>query len=394
MMPRFCTGLLLPLVVFLLTVLKAEAQEPMEEKILKALFETRTFAESEFTREFIAEVPLADVMTFLQRLREQVGPISQIDNLGDNGFLITTPTHRIDAKLVLTGDNRISGLWFDTPQAIVIDFASLTEELTQLPGDVALMVTRDDQVLFSHRADQPLAVGSAFKLGVLSVLANDIQNKDRAWDDVVVLQPHHISLPSGMLQDMPVGSPLTLHSAAALMISISDNTATDLLIDTIGRQAMVDELGAGNDLTTRDLFILKTDDELSAEFRATEPEGRAAFLDGLRDHPLPSINGALPFHQMGLEWYIPAVRLCELIRSVGALELMSINPGAASKRDWQTIAYKGGSENGVLNMTTMVSDKLGRHHCVVLTINSDSVIEQEKAQTLYSDLLRSLTAVP
>ena len=38
------------------------------------------------------------------------------------------------------------------------------------------------------------------------------------------------SLPSGITQSWPAGSPVTLQTLATLMISISDNTATDTLV--------------------------------------------------------------------------------------------------------------------------------------------------------------------
>ena len=47
-----------------------------------------------------------------------------------------------------------------------------------------------------------------------------------------------------MAQDWPKGAPVTLHTLATLMISISDNTATDQLIAIVGRDAIAEELRA------------------------------------------------------------------------------------------------------------------------------------------------------
>ena len=79
------------------------------------------------------------------------------------------------------------------------------------------------------------AVGSAFKLAVLAALKDQVAAGALAWDDVATLEAGHISLPSGILQAWPVGSPLTIHTLASLMISVSDNTATDALIALLGR---------------------------------------------------------------------------------------------------------------------------------------------------------------
>ena len=46
----------------------------------------------------------------------------------------------------------------------------------------------------------------------------------------------------------PEGSPLTLHTAAVLLVSLSDNTAADLLLAELGRdrvEASLDGAGVG-----------------------------------------------------------------------------------------------------------------------------------------------------
>lgn len=46
------------------------------------------------------------------------------------------------------------------------------------------------------------------------------------------------SLPGGILQNWPKGAPLTLHTLAGLMISQSDNTAADTLLEILGRDVV------------------------------------------------------------------------------------------------------------------------------------------------------------
>ena len=91
-------------------------------------------------------------------------------------------------------------------------------------------------------------MGSTFKLATLTALRRDIEKKKRAWTDVVTLRPEVRSLPSGILRDWPDGSPLTLYALAALMISKSDNTATDALIGLLGRDA-IEPFGRGTGRT-------------------------------------------------------------------------------------------------------------------------------------------------
>ena len=73
------------------------------------------------------------------------------------------------------------------------------------------------------------------------------------------------------------------------MIAISDNTATDLLIDAVGRDAVEAALvTAGHAapelnrpfLTPRELFVLKLDDALRSDYLIAAETGRRELLAG------------------------------------------------------------------------------------------------------------------
>ena len=109
---------------------------------------------------------------------------------------------------------------------------ALFGEIVGLPGEVSLAAARLEEAgpadFLTQKAERPLAIGSAFKLFVLAELVRAVKAGERRWSDVVPLDRQ--SLPSGLLQDWPKGSPITLHSLAALMISRSDNSAADTLL--------------------------------------------------------------------------------------------------------------------------------------------------------------------
>ena len=93
---------------------------------------------------------------------------------------------------------------------------------------------------------------------------------------------------------------------------------------------------------------------------------------------------------LDVEWHLSARELCGLIEKVHELPLMSINPGPATPSDWKAIAYKGGSEPGVLNMTTRVATA-NHSHCLVATWNDDSrALEEPKLFSAYAALLAVL----
>jgi hypothetical protein len=189
------------------------------------------------------------------------------------------------------------------------------------------------------------------------------------------------SLPSGILQDWPTGAPLTLHSLAALMISRSDNTATDTLLAALGREKverLLAELGVTAPaglrpfLSTREAFALKLGPASGLDLwkKADEP-GRRALLRGIASAEAKSFDPArlasAPLANDVVEWFAsPAdlVRTLDWLRRSGdetALKLLAINPGLdpTLARGFGYFGYKGGSEPGVLSLSFLMRRRGG-----------------------------------
>ncbi|HEX8899054.1 MAG TPA: serine hydrolase, partial [Chthoniobacterales bacterium] len=188
--------------------------------------------------------------------------------------------------------NLITGIVMGNPVSTSSSLADIVNELKTLPGETSFLVVRlnDDSTtnVIAHNPESELAIGSAFKLYVLSELAREVNSNERKLTDVVKLDG--LSLPSGTLQTWPLGSPLTLHSLAAFMISISDNTAADQLLKTLGRERverMLTETGHAKPsldapfLSTLEMFTLKGEPTHKAadDFLALDAAGRRKFLD-------------------------------------------------------------------------------------------------------------------
>jgi hypothetical protein len=69
---------------------------------------------------------------------------------------------------------------------------------------------------------------------------------------------------------------------------------------------------------------------------------------------------------------------------------VQINPGVANKKDWTQVAFKGGSEPGVLNLTTAVTGQDGTRYCVAASWNDGKAIDEAKATSAYASLLAKL----
>jgi hypothetical protein len=236
-----------------------------------------------------------------------------------------------------------------------------------------------------------------FKLYVLQAVVQAVDNGLIQWDDGVKVTDESKSLPSGITQDDPAGTILTVEELAERMISISDNTATDLLIQLVGRSAVehvVVESGHSQPdlnrpfLTTKELFVLKLvgaqgdgqPGPLGQEYILATIEERYALLDTLANNSISSYEMDLggwvgPIAVEDLEWFASPMDLCRILSQLypneQARRLLSINPGIPDKQGlWSYIGFKGGSEPGVLGLawylvpnstSTTTKDSSSRH---------------------------------
>lgn len=173
------------------------------------------------------------------------------------------------------------------------------------------------------------------------------------------------------------------------MIAESDNTATDLLIDLLGRDRIVARLGLATQdlLTTREFFALKADPAAVSDWLAATGERPAIAVQAALSLP-DSIRASGP-QVLGLGWYLPLTRLCALMGAVGDLPLMAVNPGPVATGPW-TVAFKGGSEAGVLNMTVQLRDAAGHRTCVAVNWNSDSAPDTAQATAALRTVIHHL----
>nr|WP_241680666.1 serine hydrolase [Pseudactinotalea suaedae] len=178
------------------------------------------------------------------------------------------------------------------------------------------------------------------------------------------------SLPTGELQDLPDGATVSVLEAAQKMIAISDNTATDLLIRALGRDAVLAamlEMGHGDPalntplLTTREYFWLGWGDaDLRERWAAGDTAERTALLAdvpaGVPD--TDDVDWSVPAWESGVDWFATPADVArahtalqeKATTSAGAplREILSANPGAAMGPAWTYVGFKGGSAAGVL----------------------------------------------
>jgi beta-lactamase class A len=269
-------------------------------------------------------------------------------------------------------------------------------------------------------AGTPAPLGSAFKLYVLDALARAVAAGTVRWTQQLTVTSQVKSLPSGELQNDPDGTRLSVRQVAADMISVSDNTAANMLMALLGRGAveaaarstgMADPARDVPFLTTRELFVLKLDDwpRLAGRYLAAGAAGRQALLAGTIDRvPLAALSAApwtTPRDINSIEWFATPTDICHAYASLAALArqpklaplaaIMELNSGGLGlpAGQWRPAWFKGGSEPGVLTLTYLATTQHGQAYVVsVLTENPAAPLDETPATlTLLSAIKGAFT---
>jgi hypothetical protein len=265
-------------------------------------------------------------------------------------------------------------------------------------------------------AGTPAPLGSAFKLYVLDALAGAVASGKVSWNQQLTITSQLKSLPSGELQNEPDGTRVSVQQAADDMISMSDNTAANMLMALVGRTAVEQATVAsgmadpGLDvpfLTTRELFALKLIDwpQLADGYLARSTAGRLAMLTSTIDRvpysTLTAANSAAwtaPRDIDSLEWFASPTDICHVYASLAALArqpglapvaaALQINNGGIGldPSQWRTVWFKGGSEPGVLTLNYLATTRGGQSYVVSVLVENPAapIAETSAALTLLS----------
>ena len=125
---------------------------------------------------------------------------------------------------------------------------------------VAILDLTTGQKYLLH-ADEMLPTASSIKIAVLAELYRQAQQGKIKLTDLYTLQPSDLVGGSGVAGALTPGvTRLTIRDVAALMISVSDNSAANIIIDRIGMEnvnALLDSLGLTHTRLRRKMMDLK-----------------------------------------------------------------------------------------------------------------------------------------
>jgi len=363
--------------------------------------------EAHFHRSFLEQMaPEKLTQIFAQMGAQLIG--LKITRLESEGSLLIAHTVVGDAKLrivtsVDAATGQISGLLVRAdvdagprPQS----FDEALHAIAALAPKAQLLVAALDngacKPVQQLAASEQLAIGSTFKLYVLLGLADQILAGKAAWTDTLAVRDDWKSLPSGVTQNELPGTKLALREYAERMIAISDNTAADHLLYSLGRRTVEAALRATKHakpqldipfLSTRELFVFKlgTSPEELAKYLKLPEAGRRAYLDKTLAPKVPRIDLAPQWKTARnvdqLEWFASADDLCRTMAALATraknpkaapvLDILAKNPGLPiSSKTWPYVGFKGGSEPGVVNMTYLLRRDDDKWFVIVLGFNA------------------------
>ena len=112
--------------------------------------------------------------------------------------------------------------------------ARLKAEVVSFSGKVSLYANDFKGNVIEINADEKFESGSCCKIFILAELFRQVENKKINLNDILKYTKENYVVGSGILRAMDFGVELTVKNFATLMIIISDNIATNIMIDLLG----------------------------------------------------------------------------------------------------------------------------------------------------------------
>lgn len=400
---------------------------------LAEVLEAGELTESEyratFTSDFISNVPYEQFVEVVDQIASlgtgwTVGEFESREGLTAVALIVSGKGQAVRADISLESvvPHRISGLLLQPAEPPTLedppsDLESAAARLGELGTvEMAVMEVADGacEPVFESGEGSPSPVGSAIKLYVLAAVADTVASGGLAWDDDIPISEEHKSIPTGVMQDEEEGTTFSLREMAEAMIAISDNTATDHLINLVGREAVEQALadyGMAEPglnipfMNTMELTALKLGPAsgLATQWLEAGEASRRGILEQISDItpadiPLAEFNRPLMPDQ--IEWFATPADMCRVLMRLDDLgepltQILTINPGIPDEEElFEVVAFKGGSEPGLVSMNWLVERPDGRRFVVAgSVVNAEEDFDQLEAILLFG-AARDLVAVP
>lgn len=211
----------------------------------------------------------------------------------------------------------------NTPDPLTELLDDIHREADAFSGHVGLAARRvDAEEAIRFNADDIFPTASVIKLAVLVEYLAQVAAGELLPASPVTLRAESMVEGSGVLKDLQPGAQITLHDLATLSITISDNTASNLLIEAVGGLARINtrlhDLGMAQTMMGRPfVFDSPVDNTGSpadflhlllalAQGEIVNPAASRTVLDLMgRQQFMTYIPRYLPYHPFAAEYGLP-----------------------------------------------------------------------------------------
>jgi beta-lactamase class A len=301
----------------------------------------------------------------------------------------------------------IEGLFFKAAAtAVARSWSQIEHQVASIAPDTSFLAAKVNKdgtcvPVQSMSAETPGPLASMFKLFVLGALAHVIVENHASWTERLTVTAAVKVGESGTLQNAPDGTRLTVEETADKMISISDNTAADMLLRPVGRSTVENQVRTWSShpeldspfLSVSELFALKYHDfpSFADHYLALSASKRAEYLVATVDKIKADTeqSTASPRDINSIEWFASADDLCRALAGLAHLQaergmspighVLSINNGGITlnAKTWPRVWFKGGSEPGMLTLGYLARDNRGQSFAVIMLTEDTTQPVQE-----------------
>ncbi|WP_148288061.1 serine hydrolase [Prochlorothrix hollandica] len=241
-------------------------------------------------------------------------------------------------------------------QALVQEQADLT------PG--VMVVDLDTGDYYSLNGDRLFATASMIKMPILLAFFEDVDAGKIRLDEELVMREDLVATEAGEMQYLPVGTKFTALETAEEMIRISDNTATNMLIDRLGGAAALNQRFRDWGLTTMAINNLLPDLEGT---NVSTPQDFALLMELINEGNLLSMRSR--------------DRLLSILRTPVTQTLLSPGLGEGA-----TIAHKTGDIGSLVGDVGLIDMPTGKRYLAVMMVERPT--NDNRAQELIRQMSR------
>ncbi|MCW1480454.1 class A beta-lactamase-related serine hydrolase, partial [Acinetobacter baumannii] len=175
---------------------------------LSLIFADKPIEASLFSPQFLEQVPITQIQKIVDDLKVSLGALKNL-NVSNGSGTIDFEKGELPVSISLNEQGQISTLWFSAPHFKTISLDEMVKGLHENAiGKTSLLVIVDNKPVVVENDKTPMAVGSTFKLLVLKAYEDAIKKGELKRETIVSLKEKNRSLPTGVLQNLPAGTPV------------------------------------------------------------------------------------------------------------------------------------------------------------------------------------------